>query len=277
MKLLKKKGKNGVFVQTATYILFGVVFMCSATLIGVYAGGLYGKASGESLISASKDIEERSPLQPAGVIDKTNASIPDRLLMIDPGHGGEDGGASSDGGLVEKDVNLAVSENISSLCLLFGVPSDMTRCDDRLLYDKYDDLEDYKGKKKSYDLKNRLRATEESEADLFLSVHMNKFSDPKYSGLQVYYSPGNDDSEKLAGVVQSYVKNHLQPQNNREAKKAGSSIYLLDRMSIPAILVECGFLSNPEESSLLSQSEYRAKLSVSVFVPLLEYFSRMSA
>lgn len=260
--------KNSVFFQTASYILFGVVFMCCAVLIGVYAGGLHGdvKKTDDSIISASSSLPQ---------IQTVNSDVPEHLLMIDPGHGGEDGGASSEAGLVEKEVNLAVSKNISSLCLLFGIPSDMTRDDDTLLYDKYDELEDYKGKKKSYDLKNRLRVTEESGADLFLSIHMNKFSDKQYSGLQVYYSPNSDDSRDLAGVIQSYAKNHLQPNNNRESKRAGSSIYLLNRMTLPSVLVECGFLSNPEEASLLETDAYRAKLSTTVFVPVLEYLVRL--
>ena len=110
--------------------------------------------------------------------------------MQDPSHGGEDGGAVGDGGVTEKELNLAVSENIADLSMLFGVPYSMTRDCDKLLYDKYGELTDYTGKKKSLDLKNRLRSAEEEGAEVFLSIHMNKLqalptADFRYTTLQI--------------------------------------------------------------------------------------------
>ncbi len=256
--------KNRVFTPVFAYAAFGILFMCSAVLVGLYAGSL--------------SFPESSSNAPASTEVNSNAaeaeSVPKIMLMLDPGHGGEDGGASSALGLVEKDLNLTLSRSLSSLSMLFGLPASMTRDDDRLLYDYYNEETDYTGKKKSLDLKNRLRITEESGACLLVSIHMNKFSDPRYSGLQVYYSPSSEDSPQLAGAVQSYIKSHLQPENNRQPKAAGSSIYLMNSADIPAVLIECGFLSNPEESRLLGEEDYRASLACTVFAPIAEYLVR---
>ena len=158
--------------------------------------------------------------------------------------------------------------------MLFGVPCSMTRDCDKLLYDKYGELTDYTGKKKSLALKNRLRSAEEEGAEVFLSIHMNKFTSPAYSGLQVYYSPNNDGSRVLAEAITAYNRAHLQTDNVRVAKSATSSIYLLHRLQIPAVLVECGFLSNPTEAALLQSENYRTSLACTVFTPVLEYCTR---
>lgn len=247
--------KKPVFIYTLSYVLFGVIFLTSAVLV-----------------SAIADRAVKNQNRPDAALE-AGAESSHISLLIDPGHGGEDGGASSDDGTLEKDLNLMISDNIDHLCLLFGIQSKMTRYDDVMLYDYYSEFEDYKGKKKSLDLKNRLKIAEETGADLFLGIHINKFPSSSVKGLQVYYSPNNENSKRAAGLVQSYAKTYVQPDNTRETKKANSSIYLLKRMTIPSILVECGFLSNPEETENLKTPEYRAKLSCAVFSSVLEYFS----
>ncbi|MBR5252345.1 MAG: N-acetylmuramoyl-L-alanine amidase [Clostridia bacterium] len=200
----------------------------------------------------------------------TIAEAPVIQLVIDPGHGGEDGGANV-GDVLEKDLNLSVSENLADICTVFGYSFKMTRTDDRLLYDHFGDLADYTGKKKTYDLKNRLRIAEESAAELFVGIHMNKFPQSRYRGLQVYYSPNVSDSEIAARLVQSYAKKYVAPDNNREIKASGDSIYILKSIEIPAILVECGFISNPEECTALQTPEYRARLGAVIFSSCAEY------
>ena len=145
----------------------------------------------------------------------------------------------------------------------------MTREDDRLLYDHYDDLEDYTGHKKEYDLKNRVKIAKELDECVFLSIHMNKFSNPKYSGTQIYYSKNNPSSELLARTIQNMTRAHLQPSNNRTIKPAGSSIYVLNSIDSPAVLVECGFLSNTAELNRLKDEEYQAKLALTIFSSIL--------
>lgn len=257
--MTRKNSRTCGFI--AVYLVFSLVFAASSLSLYALAVGM------TSNTSCATDKATAS---------STDASSSIGCLMIDAGHGGEDGGAVGVNGAAEKEINLAVAEDIAALSLLFGVPYSMTRVDDSLLYDKYDNLESYDGRKKSLDLKNRLRCAEEENALLFLSIHMNKFTSPAYSGLQVYYSPNTEDGRVLAEAIQTFTRAHLQRDNERQPKAATSSIYLLHRLKMPAVLVECGFLSNPTECALLSDDAYRASLSCTVFVPVLEYFVRQS-
>ena len=186
-------------------------------------------------------------------------------VVIDPGHGGEDPGSVAYDGTLEKELNLEIANLVKALCILNGTEVIMTRTEDTLLYDYYDDLEDYTGKKKVYDLKNRLKIAEEHENALYLGIHMNKFSQEKYSGTQIYYSGDNVDSYSVATNVAKNIKEYLQPSNNRKIKVADSSIYILNNIENPAILVECGFLSNENELALLKTDTYRAKLALLIF------------
>lgn len=226
-------------------------------LCGMMLGGLGRLLSKTSTVPASGDGEPRA------------------LIVLDPGHGGEDGGCSADNGTLEKELNLAVSENVRDILCAAGYPAVMTRESDTLLYDMYKDLSDYKGKKKVYDLRNRLRFFEDSGADVLVSIHMNKFPDKQYSGLQVYYSSGGS-SVALADRIQNYTKQYLQPDNDRLTKKAGSSIYLLNRTDKTAVLVECGFLSNDGECDALNDPEYRKKLSLCIASAVIDSLDKDS-
>lgn len=200
------------------------------------------------------------------------SEIPVRVV-IDAGHGGEDGGAVGVDGTLEKNLNLAVSEIVYDILSSSGVSCAMTRTEDIMLYDMYDDLSDYKGHKKVYDLKNRLRFAKEHEDAVFVSIHMNTFGVAKYSGLQVYYSPNHENSEVLAECVRASVATYLQTDNERETKPAGSSIYILDRIEMPAVLIECGFISNPDECRNLSDPEYQRQLALTVSAAVMSYLS----
>ena len=146
----------------------------------------------------------------------------------------------------------------------------MTRETDTLLYDYYDDLEDYTGQKKVYDLKNRLKIAEEYESPIYVGIHMNKFSQAKYSGLQVYYSKNNDQSVDIATKIKDNTKLYLQKDNKRAIKKADSSIYILNKASMPAVLIECGFLSNENELNNLKNEDYRSKLALTIFSSIID-------
>ena len=180
-------------------------------------------------------------------------------VILDPGHGGEDGGAVGAGDVYEKDLNLAIAKEVESYLKMNGLSVICTRNEDILLYDRN---VDYKGRKKMLDLAARLKISRETENSVFVSIHMNAFPQTQYSGLQVYYSPNDDTSADLAALIQNDTKSLLQPTNTRKIKSASSNIYLLDRITTPAVLVECGFLSNAEECALLSDAEYRQKLSL---------------
>ncbi len=197
------------------------------------------------------------------------------VVVIDPGHGGEDGGSTS-GEVLEKDLNLAEAKDVADILRLIGIPVKMTRTEDRALYDLFGDLEDYTGKKKIYDLKNRVRfATEED--GVYLGIHMNKFPESKYRGLQVYYSGNNDESAKFAKVIREEVASGLQPWNGRETKRATSAIFVLDRLRIPAVLVECGFISNAEDLAELTDPAYRARLAAVIASAAAKYETESAA
>ncbi len=230
----------------AGLIFFSALFAAASYFISVVVTNYFSELSGEGRLIPVVSAAE-SP-----------------ILIIDPGHGGEDGGSSS-GEVLEKDLNLAVSEDIYYLCALTGVPAKMTRRDDRALYDLYGDLEDYTGRKKAYDLRNRVRFVEEEGGGVYLSIHQNKFTDPAYSGLQVWYSPNAEGSESLAKMIQSASREYLSPENDREVKRATSAIYVLKRARVPSVLVECGFLSSPDDLSRLTDPSYRKRLSGVIF------------
>lgn len=192
-------------------------------------------------------------------------------VVIDAGHGGEDGGAVGYDGTLEKDLNLEYAKTLHEMCKLLGISSVLTRDTDEMLYARYADT-DHMGKKKLYDLKNRLRFTEEAgDRVVFVGIHMNKFPQSKYSGAQIYYSPNSPQSRLLAEGIRSAVKEKLQPENNREIKRAGTSIYLLNRLRVPAVLAECGFLSNPEETERLKEGVYRKEFSLTAAAAIGEF------
>ncbi len=235
-----------------SYILSGMLIMTAAVFLGY------------------QTFANRPPaVLTANSVDSYDEPV---LLVIDAGHGGEDGGASSEDGILEKDLNLQIAQNLNDIAVLFGCRTVMTRTADTMLYDLYNDLDDYTGCRKTYDLRNRLRLAGDMNGDIFISIHLNKFPESKYSGLQVYYSPNHTDSKKIASFIQSYARTYLQPENTREIKEATSSIYLLHRIRTPAVLVECGFLSNPEETAMLTTAEYRCRLAGVIFASAAEWY-----
>ena len=177
-------------------------------------------------------------------------------IIIDAGHGGEDGGAIGKNGAYEKDINLILAKKLKDRLDAQNIPCVLTRSEDILLYDK---SADFKGKKKKLDLQARKEFAEGYENAIFISIHQNSFSKSQYSGLQVYYSTNDPASRILASKIQADIKKGLQPNNNR-AIKPSSSIYLLDELTCPAVLVECGFLSNEVECERLCDESYQNAL-----------------
>ena len=188
-------------------------------------------------------------------------------VVLDPGHGGVDGGAEVKG-IFEKDINLKLAKIIRDFLALYKVNCVMTRSEDVLLCDEGDTS------KKKADLLNRVKITNTYESPIFVSVHMNKFPISKYSGLQVFYSTNNDSSLKLAEIIQEYTVTNLQPENKRQVKPSTSSIYVLDRLESPAVLVECGFMSNDEELEKLTDDVYQKELAFIICESILNFINQ---
>ena len=189
------------------------------------------------------------------------------LIIIDAGHGGEDPGAIGVDGVYEKDLNLQIAMCLGSMLYEQGYAVLYTRTEDKLLYN---DDENVKGIRKISDLKNRCKIAAEYPNAIFISIHMNSYGAAQYSGLQVYYSPQNDASMSLAASIQNAVKNNLQNENLRKIK-CGEKIYVLENCENVAVLIECGFLSNAEESKKLSEKEYQKELCSAIICGIIEY------
>lgn len=177
-------------------------------------------------------------------------------FIIDAGHGGVDGGASAANGTPEKELNLALSFVLRDVLDILGYDAVMTRTEDLMLSD------DGSGSNKLRDLRARLNIAKANPDAVLISIHMNKFPDTRLSGLQVWYSPNHPLGQTTAQFIQNDIKTYISPENNREIKKADSNIYILDRIGNPAVLVECGFLSNVREAQRLSDDTYRRKLAL---------------
>lgn len=175
-------------------------------------------------------------------------------LIIDPGHGGEDGGALSLTGRRESEYNLEISLRLNDLLQLLGYDTKMTRKTDSAIYTEGQTI----SQKKVSDLKERVRIVENTPGGVLLSIHQNTFSDGRYSGAQVFYTD-TDGSQALAEALQDSLVKSLNPGSNRKAKKS-EGIYLMERITCSGVLIECGFLSNREEERRLQDSIYQRQL-----------------
>ena len=194
----------------------------------------------------------------------------DKIIILDAGHGGEDPGAVADGGIYEKDLNLQITLKIGRILEEKGYIVVYTRTDDKLLYKEEENV---KGIRKISDLKNRCKFADRYPGSIFVSIHMNSFGSSKYSGLQVYYSLDNQQSLSLANSVQERVVNDIQNSNKR-VTKPGKDMYILEHISNPAILIECGFITNQEELKKLSEKEYQKQLSFSIVCGIIDYIEK---
>jgi N-acetylmuramoyl-L-alanine amidase len=190
-------------------------------------------------------------------------------IIIDPGHGGEDGGAV-DNGVIEDEVNLAVCLALRDMFAINGFEVVMTRDSDISIHD-----EGVKGtrKQKTSDLKNRLAISEKHPNSVFISVHQKTVTNPKSWGTQVFYGPKNPASERLANAMQKDFARELQPDNTRGIKKADKNLFLMYQAQCPAVLVECGFLSNPNDAALLSDPEYQQKVAFTIFGSVIGFIA----
>ena len=207
--------------------------------------------------------------QPEKIQTSANLYSTGRTVIVDAGHGGYDGGAEASDGTQEKDINLAIARKLEKYLSLGGFNVILTREKDEGIED---DITVSIAKRKVGDMKKRLQVIKDNPDAVFVSIHLNKFTTSSPSGAQVFYSPNNDVSILLATEIQQMVVTQLQKDNKRQVKKGDKSIYLLKNATIPAVIVECGFLSNPEELELLKNEEYQSKMAFSIYCGILEYY-----
>ncbi len=189
----------------------------------------------------------------------------EKVLILDAGHGGEDCGAIGANGVYEKNLNFEITMELGRALSELGYEVVYTRSEDKLLYKEEENI---KGLRKIYDLKNRVKLAQSYENAVFISIHMNSFSDAQYSGLQVFYG-ADERSEGLANSIRRQVLEKLQPQNKRGIRK-GEGMYLMENLTCPAVLIECGFISNAEECEKLCEKEYQKQLCFAILCGIIE-------
>lgn len=190
-----------------------------------------------------------------------------QTLIIDAGHGGEDGGAVSASGTVESHINLAIAQRLDLLMGFYGVPAVMLRDSDISLHD--DGCQTLREKKVS-DLHNRVEQIESTDHAALISIHQNTYPNAKYHGAQVFYT-NEELSLPLAQAAQEALRCTLDPENGRKPAVIPESVYLMNHISCCAILVECGFLSNPQEDALLQTPEYQLKIASALVGAYLQF------
>lgn len=189
-----------------------------------------------------------------------NVSPVSRTLVIDAGHGGEDGGAVSVTGVPESQINLSIACKLEDILALYGIAPQMLRREDISLHDP--EATTLREKKVS-DLHNRVDEIESFQNPLVISIHQNSYPDARYHGAQVFYAP-TMGSEETAQHTQGILAAALDPENGRAAKQIPDTVYLMNHITCPAILVECGFLTNPEEEALLRRDSYQRKIAAAL-------------
>lgn len=201
---------------------------------------------------------------------RTNARVQWRpTVIIDAGHGGFDGGAVAADGTVEKEINLNISLMLQRILLINGYEVIMTRTSDSAT----DDVETKAiGTRKKSDLKNRLELMEDYPHAVFVSIHLNKFTTSAASGAQVFYTPNYKEAAVLGKLIQDSLIARVQPENTRVIKQGTDSTYLLKNAKIPAVIVECGFLSNSRDLQKLKNTEYQSQLSFAVAAGIMDFY-----
>jgi N-acetylmuramoyl-L-alanine amidase len=191
-----------------------------------------------------------------------------KVIALDAGHGGADGGAESKEGLVEKNINLGIALYLRDYLQQAGAIVVMTREEDKDLANV--NTKGY-SKRKTEDLKQRVKYVTQNKADLFISVHLNSIPSSRLSGAQTFYSLSNLDNAVLASLIQNELKNNL--LNTKRIAETIKTMYLLKNLKMPSVLVEVGFLSNPVEAKLMADQSYQQKVAASIYQGILRYYS----
>ena len=229
-----------------------IQIMLSAILVGTLAFG----------------IQISNKEKQALTVETASTPASDKTIVIDAGHGSPDEGAESKTGTTEAQINLKIALKVQNLLEQTGSTVILTRSDENGIYNS--NTSTIK-QKKITDIKNRVKIGNESSADIFVSIHLNKIPQQQYYGWQCFFNSKNENSKILAEQLQENLNKSMQKENKRVALKL-NSIYIMKNVEIPISIVECGFLSNPEEEKQLQEDEYQNRLAWGIYNGITEYF-----
>ncbi len=201
-------------------------------------------------------------------IDTVSIPVSGKVVVVDAGHGVPDEGAEVGDGTTEAQTNLKIALKLQNLLEQSGCVVILTRSDENGIYDL--DSKTLKQKKIS-DIRNRVKIGNESSADIFVSIHLNKIPEEKYYGWQTFYNKNSKEGQKLAKQIQANINEAIQKENKRIASKI-ENIYIINNVEIPTTIVECGFLSNSQEKELLLTDNYQNRLAWGIYNGIIDYF-----
>lgn len=214
-------------------------------------------------IFSTDDLQKKN-----NYISTVSLPVTEKVIVIDAGHGIPDEGAQSSKGTTEAETNLKIALKLQNLLEQSGSTVILTRSDENAIYD----IESKTlRQKKISDIHNRVKIGNESSADIFVSIHLNKIPQSQYDGWQTFYKEGNEQGAKLAKEIQNSLNETIEKDNNRIAKSI-DNVYIIKHVEIPTTIVECGFLSNPDEEQLLLNDDYQNKLAWGIYNGIINYF-----
>lgn len=237
--------KNSIYIKRFYFISF---FVCFSILLYVIIN----------------NIQTNKENLPANATPITN-----KVIVIDAGHGLPDSGASSFDGTTEQAINLQIALKLQKIIEQSGAKVILTRSDENGIYST--DSSSIRNKKVS-DIKNRVNISNNSNADIVVSIHLNKFSgSSEYKGWQTFYQKSKENSKILANKIQDNLNKNIEENNNRKVMPI-SNVYIMDNINIPTVIVECGFLSNIDETQKLKKDDYQNKLVWGIYLGIQDYF-----
>ena len=201
-------------------------------------------------------------------VQTVSLPVSNKVIVLDAGHGKPDEGAQSSNGTTEAETNLKITLKVQSLLEQSGATVVLTRSDENAIYDL--DKTTIRQKKIS-DIHNRVKIGNESSADIFVSIHLNKISQQQYYGWQCFYKQNDEKSTALAKSLQENLNDSIQKENKRVSMKL-DNVYIIKHVEIPISIVECGFLSNPEEETQLLSDDYQNRLAWGIYNGIMDYF-----
>ena len=223
-----------------------------------------------SLYAFSFKIANEDIMLNKKTIETVSTPVTNKIIIVDAGHGTPDEGAESSSGTTEAQINLQIALKLQNLLEQSGSTVILTRHDENEIYDVGSDTI---REKKVSDMKNRVKIGNESSADIFVSIHLNKIEQTQYYGWQTFYNKINENSKELANCIQEGLNQTMQKDNDRTPAQL-NTVYLMKHVEIPITIVECGFLSNPEEEKLLQEDDYQDRLAWGIYNGINDYFQK---